>query len=114
MPISISDGIKSITAGITAIGFVIGTFLVVDDRYAHAQEVKRVQLDQTQQIKQLRVDNTKKFYRTKVDDIEQKKFDIQVRPKQQPTDAAYMQRYDAQIKALKEEEATEIQNINKQ
>lgn len=114
MAFSLKDSVASITAGITTIGFVVGAFLMIDERYAHAQEVKRAQLDQAKQIQQLRIDNTKKFYRGKIDDLEQKKFEITVKPVQTPTDKAYLQRYDTQITALKEEAATEIKTIIEQ
>jgi hypothetical protein len=110
----IKDNMASISGIAATIGVIIGGWLVVDDRYAHAQMVKQVQSEQAQQIKQLRIENTRKFYRTRIADLDQRKFEIQVKPNQTNTDKLFVQRYDTQITELKKEEVQEIRSIEKE
>ena len=107
----IKEYASGIIGSITLIGVILGGFLSIDERYAHAAEIREVIDQQSKQIQRLRVDNVRKFYQGRIGDIEQRKFDVEIKTQKSPVDEIYINRYQEQIQRLKEEEKVEIDMI---
>lgn len=107
----IKEYASGIIGTVTLVGAIIGGFLAMDDRYAHAAEIRQVIDQQSKQIQRLRIDNVRKFYQGRISDIEQRKFDVEVKIQKTEVDQIYINRYREQIQSLKEEEKVEINMI---
>ncbi len=107
----IKDYLGNVTTILTGLGIIIGGWLIIDERYAHAQVVKQMQSEQAQQIKQLRIESTRKFYQSRIEDLEQKKFEVEVKPHKTQQDFAFIQRYDKKIESLSKQAAEEQRSI---
>ncbi len=88
--------------------------MLVDERYAHAQAVKKMESEFASQVRELRVDNTRKFYRAQVQNLRQKKLEIEVKPHKSTMDQALVANYDTQIRSLQQEEQQEVNEIRMQ
>lgn len=86
------EHIGAITTLISTVGIIIGGFIFIDERYAHAGELK----EQLSQIQQIRKDNAVQYRRMKIDSIDDKIFFLEIKRDMSPEEAALLGRYKRQ------------------
>lgn len=116
----LKENIASITAVASTIGLIVGGWLVIDNRYAHAQALEQSNKiveqrfdNQTTQIKRLRIDNVRNHYQNKIDGLKEKKIQLVTKPKQTDQDKSMIQFYDSEIRQAEINKTVEIEDINK-
>lgn len=110
---TIKDNIVSIGAIVSTVGVIAGSVVLMDTRYAHAQDIQQKFQHQNSQIILLRIDNTRRHYDTKIDTIKEKQLQLMVKPIKTEQDRAIINHYTDEIVVLNKKSDTEVEEIKK-
>lgn len=99
----------------TFTGTIIGSFLTVDSRYAHSDEVSKLKTEQQQVIIQNRYDLLQSSNLIRKQMLEDKIFDLQLIPEKDRTqyDKAKLNKYQSDIKDINDQLNQQPPNLNK-
>lgn len=82
--------LNAAAATVTSVGVLLGAFLVVEERYAHKEEVLKVQTEVTYNLKQSRIE-------TLVDRI----FELNLKEEKTMADKAMLDRYNKELQYIR-------------
>lgn len=116
MTLHILDSIKAnataITSIVTFVVSVVGGFIVIDDRYAHAADYVQQQNSQTRTIQQFRVDTAIQLEQLQLNSIDDKIFYLEQKVNRSVADEAQLNRFERQRQDVVEKIRT-LQRSNK-
>ncbi|MEM4260930.1 MAG: hypothetical protein QXG00_06850 [Candidatus Woesearchaeota archaeon] len=96
----------------TFVAAVISGFITIDERYAHAGDISKLETSQKQQILYLKDENEKAILEMRKRAIEDKIFELNLKEKQSQIDKALIKRYEAESKNI-DEKVNQLEQINK-
>jgi hypothetical protein len=94
----IRANLTALTATISSIAVLFGAWFFLDERYAHAEAVKKIETEQVKQIQQLRQDQAVQYRKLRIDSLDDKIFYLEQKPNMTAQDKALLNRYQQQRK----------------
>jgi len=104
--------IKVIGAVLTFATLVITGFITVDERYAHAGDIKELKAQQAGAIMYLKDENAKSILEMRKRAVEDKIFELNLKERQSTADKALVKRYEAESKNV-DEKIIQLEQANK-
>jgi hypothetical protein len=92
----IKSNVTIVTSVATFVTTVVGGFLFVDERYAHAAEITQQQTTQSRAIDGLRRDTAVQMEQLQLNSLDDKIFYIEQKEKKTPADEAQLNRFNRQ------------------
>lgn len=97
---------------LTFVAAVISGFIAIDERYAHAGDISKLEMSQKQQMLYLKDENEKAILEMRKRAVEDKIFELNLKERQSQTDKALIKRYEAESKNI-DEKVNQLEQINK-
>lgn len=104
--------LKVAGALLTFVTIIITGFLAVDERYAHAGDIKELQQSQQTQMMYLRDENERALLLMRKKTIEDKVFELNIKDRQSSVDKALVKRYEAEAKSI-DERVLNLEMVNR-
>lgn len=93
----IKDHLGSLLTISAVIGAVIGAVITVETRYAHAEEVKELKAVAGSNLQQLRIEQSIGLETLRKQSVEDKLFDLRLKPSPTQVERAMIERYKDQL-----------------
>lgn len=104
--------IKTVGAIFTFVTLIITGFITIDERYAHAVDIKELKAHQSASILYIKDENERALLEMRKRVINDKLFELELKENKTNTDKALIKRYEAEAKEINQM-IIQIEHINK-
>ena len=94
--------VKTTGALLTFITVIIGVFITIDERYAHASDIKELKIQQTATVLYLKDENERSVLEMRKRSLDDKVFELNLKERQSISDKALIKRFESESKSIDE------------